>query len=263
MKKLFSYLASLAAFLTLATSALAADSTIVVSGHTAAAENTPGWLFNRDASTSTPYEFNTDQASIGYGSLYVLPIGATAADKFIGENFLNTPIADVNEVSYDFMIGAGGEEADMVHFYMNVYANFGESDPFNFYDCRYDVVPTVGSTTGFETVSFDPTLTYPVTTRGSSPYTCPASPADMDVLSEGSTIRMFALNVGDTSTNDEGLDGYLDNVVVDTLDGVTTYDFDPALDKDTCKNGGWADFGFRNQGQCIRFVNTGQDSRLN
>lgn len=28
-----------------------------------------------------------------------------------------------------------------------------------------------------------------------------------------------------------------------------------------CKKGGWEDFGFRNQGQCIRFVNTGQDSR--
>lgn len=31
--------------------------------------------------------------------------------------------------------------------------------------------------------------------------------------------------------------------------------------KDDCKRGGWQDFGFRNQGQCIRFVNTGQDSR--
>jgi len=31
--------------------------------------------------------------------------------------------------------------------------------------------------------------------------------------------------------------------------------------KDECKNGGWADFGFKNQGQCIRFVNTDQDSR--
>ena len=31
--------------------------------------------------------------------------------------------------------------------------------------------------------------------------------------------------------------------------------------KDDCKNGGWEDYGFRNQGQCIRFVNTGQDSR--
>ncbi|HVM14125.1 MAG TPA: carboxypeptidase-like regulatory domain-containing protein [Egibacteraceae bacterium] len=29
-----------------------------------------------------------------------------------------------------------------------------------------------------------------------------------------------------------------------------------------CKNGGWQDYGFRNQGQCIQFVNTGKDSRL-
>ena len=28
-----------------------------------------------------------------------------------------------------------------------------------------------------------------------------------------------------------------------------------------CQNGGWEAFGFRNQGQCIRYVNTGQDSR--
>lgn len=30
---------------------------------------------------------------------------------------------------------------------------------------------------------------------------------------------------------------------------------------DDCKNGGWVAFGFKNQGQCIRFVNTGKDSR--
>lgn len=31
--------------------------------------------------------------------------------------------------------------------------------------------------------------------------------------------------------------------------------------KDDCKNGGWEAFGFKNQGQCIRFANTGKDSR--
>ncbi len=30
---------------------------------------------------------------------------------------------------------------------------------------------------------------------------------------------------------------------------------------DDCKQGGWVDFGFRNQGQCVRFVETGTDSR--
>ena len=31
--------------------------------------------------------------------------------------------------------------------------------------------------------------------------------------------------------------------------------------KNDCKKGGWETFGFRNQGQCIKFVNTGKDSR--
>lgn len=44
------------------------------------------------------------------------------------------------------------------------------------------------------------------------------------------------------------------------IDGVV-YTYDNPTDKDECKQGGWEDFGFRNQGQCIRYVNTGQDSR--
>jgi hypothetical protein len=32
-------------------------------------------------------------------------------------------------------------------------------------------------------------------------------------------------------------------------------------DKDECKVGGWMLFGFDNQGQCVRFVETGKDSR--
>lgn len=31
--------------------------------------------------------------------------------------------------------------------------------------------------------------------------------------------------------------------------------------KDQCKDGSWEAAGFKNQGQCVRFVNTGQDSR--
>lgn len=251
--------AILGTFLFIVVGAFAA-STVVVTGDTSAGENQPGWLFNRDVSTSTPYEFNTDAASIGSGSLYILPIGANAADKFIGENFVNAPVADVDSISYDFKIGSGGTVSDENQFYMSVYANFGESDPLKFYDCRYSVVPTVGSTTDFTTVTFDPTLAYPVTTRGSSPYTCPAVPADMDLLSPGSNIRVFALNVGDTSVSDVGLDGYLDNVVV-TLNGdATTYDFEPALtpvSKDECKGEGWMTFNtpvFSNQGQCVSYV---------
>lgn len=209
-----------------------ADSTVTITGNTSAGENQPGWMFNRDTNTDTPFEFNTDAASIGTGSLYVMPIGATAADKFIGENFINTGITNVNSISYDFKIGSGGDAADKDHFYMNVYANFGVSADDKFYDCRYNVIPTTGSLAGFTTVTFDPTLSYPVTTRGgaeASPFTCPSIPADMNTLSAGSNIRAFALNVGDTSASDTGLDGYLDKVVVSLNDvsGVTTYDFEP------------------------------------
>ncbi|HVL99399.1 MAG TPA: carboxypeptidase-like regulatory domain-containing protein, partial [Egibacteraceae bacterium] len=34
----------------------------------------------------------------------------------------------------------------------------------------------------------------------------------------------------------------------------------PQTEQD-CRNGGWRDYGFRNQGECIRFVRTGEDSR--
>jgi hypothetical protein len=245
-----------------------AATTETVSGNTSAGENQAGWLFNRDVTTATPYEFNTDEASIGTGSLYVLPISANASDKFIGENFPGVRIADLNSFSYDFQIGSGGTATDANDFYLNVYANFGVSDDNKFYDCRYNVVPTTGSVGSFTTVTFDPTLSYPVTTRGgasASPFTCPSIPADMNTLSAGSNIRAFALNVGDTSASDTGLDGYLDNVVVDTDADTTIYDFEPlppvASSKNDCKNGGYQTYGFKNQGQCIRFVEIGRDSR--
>ncbi len=230
MKKFFS------SFLVLSLLALSfpfsvnADSTIVVTGNTSLGENQPGWMFNRDTNTATPFDFNTGAASIGTGSIYVLPIGANASDKFIAENFINAPVDEVNYISYDFKIGPNGVDTQEEQFYMNVYANFGESDDLKFYDCRYNIVPTTGSTAGFTTVTFDPTQSYPVTTRGgasASPHPCPSVPADMDSLSPGSNIRAFAINVGDTSANDVGLDGYLDKVVVSKGLEVTTYDFEP------------------------------------
>lgn len=201
---------------------------VEVSGDTSAGENQPGWLFNRDANNATPIQFNEDEASIGIGSLYVEPLTSEAAKKFIGEYFLLDEIANIEEISYDFLIGSGGTAADENEFYLNVYANYGESASDKYYDCKYDVVPTIGSTADFTTVTFDPTQSYPVTKRGDSPYICPSVPADMDLKSPGSTIRMFAINMGDTTAGDENLDGYFDNVVVETNTEITTFDFEPA-----------------------------------
>jgi hypothetical protein len=204
---------------------------IVVTGDTSAGENQPGWLFNRDVGNATPIDFNEDEKVIGDGALYVLPISnSDAPRKFIGEYFWLGDIADLDGFSYDFKIGAGGVGSDSEEFYLNVYANFAASSPSKYYDCKYDVVPSNGTTGSFETVTFDPTQSYPVTTRSggsASPHTCPAVPADMDNEGVGSKIRAFALNTGDTSLSDADLDGYFDNVVLDTKAKVTTFDFDP------------------------------------
>lgn len=53
------------------------------------------------------------------------------------------------------------------------------------------------------------------------------------------------------------------------LGGERDWDFDwvifealpDASTKADCQNGGWETYGFANQGQCIRFVETGKDSR--
>ncbi|MEK9184530.1 MAG: hypothetical protein AAB892_02285, partial [Patescibacteria group bacterium] len=232
------------------------EQTIVITGNTSAGENQLGWMFNRDTTTQSPFAFLLGNASIGSGSLYVEPIvndydgsngnckggvDQTGCDKFIGELFLQEQIADIDSISYDFKIAAPDATVEE-HFYMSVYANFGESSPTKFYDCRYSIVPVTGSTGAFTTVTFDPTQSYPVTTRTgapgvASPYPCPASPAGMDALSTGSsTVRVIALNVGDTSGSDTGVGGYLDKVVVALTDLITTYDFEPtpiAPDDDT------------------------------
>lgn len=260
-KKISIFLSAILVISAFVTPAFAATNTVVVTGNTSSGENHPGWMFNRDVSTSTPFEFNTDAASVGLGSLYVLPIGSNPSDKFIAEDFINTPISLVNSVSYDFKIGSHGLSTQEEQFYMNVYANFGLSPDDKYYDCRYDIVPTAGSTSSFTTVTFDPTQSYPVTKSGSSPFNCPDIPADMDSSSANSTIRVFAINVGDTNVSDMGLDGYLDKVVVDIGPDQTTYDFEPSLTpshRDDCRNGGWQTFNnptFRNQGRCIDYVN--------
>lgn len=232
-----------------------ADSTVKVTGDTvdtAPGENAvTGWWFNRDESTATPFEFSLDAASLGDGSLYVPPIDGEPADKFVAEHFLHLEDASLWEsVSYDFLVaGEGNTAADAHHFYLNVYANLPGSEIDNYYDCRFDYTPSdPDNLEGFATATFaaGDTPTRVVPRNGAE---CPATIAE---LATGSSIRMFSLNVGDTSAGDEGLAGYLDTVAVSIDEETTTYDFEvPPEVKDDCKDGGFADFGFSNQGQCV------------
>lgn len=187
--------------------------------------NTSTWMFNRDPGTSTPYNFTTAEAKTGYGSLYVEPIGVNPSDKFIAEYFNKTAIDQLKSISYDFQIAANGTPASANQFYLNVYATIDASDTY--YDCRFDYVPTIGSTTTFKKASFKTTDTPTrVAKRGDRIAACPATLAEMPA---GSHMRAFALSVGDTGASDAGLAGYLDNVVVKKAGDVETYDFERPL----------------------------------
>lgn len=67
-----------------------------------------------------------------------------------------------------------------------------------------------------------------------------------------------------------GFEGQVDGLTITLTDGtVATVNFEdvpppPPVDptvKADCFDGGWEAFGFANQGQCVRFVETGKDSR--
>lgn len=215
-----------------------------------------GWSFNRDPDNATPYNFSTEEASLGYGSLYVEPLSAVDGPrKFIAELDLNVDVSEFNEIKYDFLVDTE-DVTDTEEFYLNVYTNLPGSNTY--YDCRYDYVPQDGPTGEWRTMSTDEGANT-VARRGGGPVAvCGTKPAD---LPEGSTVSFIALNVGDTSTNDANVAGYLDNVVIDLESGVTTYDFEPTATKDDCKKGGFADYGYKNQGECVSDVSKADKSK--
>ena len=164
-------------------------------------------------------------------------------------------------VIVEYLIAGNGDVDDSEQFYLNVYANIDDSNKF--YDCRYDYVASGGSTADFTTFTVSTTDT-PTTVAKSGTGRLDPCPETLAEMPEGSYIRAFAINVGDTSANDEGLAGYLDNVVVSTTIDETIYDFElvnePAL-KDFCKKGGFEGLtdalgkSFKNQGQCVSYFN--------
>lgn len=67
----------------------------------------------------------------------------------------------------------------------------------------------------------------------------------------GSTVYLFNGGIDEVRIYDRAL----------SQDEIVSLYADPQ-DKDECKNGGWDAYGFRNQGQCVRFFETGKDSRV-
>jgi hypothetical protein len=76
-----------------------------------------------------------------------------------------------------------------------------------------------------------------------------------DITAGCTTAKVFALTP--TATTGSVVSG---GVVMKLLSPPPPAPVDPTTHED-CFKGGWSEFEFRNQGQCIRFVETGDDSR--
>lgn len=230
--------------------------------------NTQGWS-TADTRPGGEVNFVVDAtAPSGNGALQLKTDATTTAKaQFLHE--ANTPLSAVTELSYYTKQNS---------------ASFVEGAP------SYQVIAFLnGGTAGFTTLVFEPyqnPLQGPVVSNtwqdwdvdaglfwstrtvvcsGGTVVGTPGGPASYTLaqitsMCPNAVVAGFGVNIGSNNP--------LYDVETDLVNfNGTTYDFEPyevATSKDQCKNGGWMtvkrDDGssFKNQGDCIQYVNTGK-----
>ncbi len=204
-----------------ATAAHAATTTVVVTP-----DDLKGWAVS-GAPFDTTFAFTAGPSTTGTGSVQFGPIAAAPAQsKFIIGRAGAIGVDSLGGISYDFYIDPTAANKDPKQYYLNVYVDSAHNAaaPTNFYECRYDYVPTAG-TSGWNTFSITPATVATQVPAARDGATCGDS---LDDLPDGSTILLFALNGGDTNPNDAGLKGGFDTVRVTGGGNTTVYDFEPA-----------------------------------
>ena len=262
------------AFVAFAPTMLAATTRVVVTP-----TNQQGWILDTTAlgNPPVPWGFNGPSDSDGgNASLRFGPVpGAPPQAKYEAQPpEVNRAVADFESFDYEFQVlapAAVGVSAKQ--FYTNVYVDsaangigfFGSgATSSGFYDCRLSYIPQ-SSVAGWNSFGFTgSTVADSLASRHGS---CATTLDAIEAGAQGSLIEFFRINGGDTSANDSGLQGAYDLVGVAFSGNTTLYDFEPfevATSKDQCKNGGWQTLkradgsSFKNQGDCIQYVNTGK-----
>ena len=235
--------------------------------------NLQGWVVDTTVlgNQSVPYNFNGPADSDGgNGSFQFGPIaGLGAAKQEMQPPDVNFDVTTFDALSFEYQILAPasvGSTSDQV--YVNVYVDsaanglgfYGSGlSSTGFYDCRYTFVADTANP-GWNTLSFsDATSPDSLASRHTS---CAAT-----IGGNTGNIQFVRLNGGDTSTNDNNMRAAYDLVEIAIGGNTTLYDFEPyavATSKDQCKDGGWQTVNrangssFKNQGDCIQYVNTGK-----
>jgi hypothetical protein len=270
----FAFMATLCLALVLPlTPALTAGSTIVVTP-----TNQQGWS-TADTRPGGTVDFVVDaSAPSGIGALQ-LTTNATMAAKAQYLHAASIPLADVNDLSYytrqvnaplfpgadpsyQLIVCLGGVTpsgcAGFTTFVFEPYENPGFGTP------GFGVIPNIwqkwdvsaGDFWSSRTASGGGTCTTTAGNGGAPFYTL----AVLKTMCPNAVVAGFGVNIG---SNNPSYNVYTDKF---NFNG-TTYDFEPyevATNKDQCKDGGYTNAkradgsSFKNQGDCIQYVNTGK-----
>lgn len=250
-------LCAVAAGLAVGVGVAAAATTVVVTP-----TNTQGWS-TADTRPGGAVDFVADAtAPSGAGALQ-LTTDLTTAAKAQYMHEANTPLADVNELSYWTKQNSGPPVADPSY---QLAVNLNGTSGFTtlVYEPYWNGAVTPGIWQNWDVSSGRFWSSNTVTCSGGTIVGTPGGPAtytltEVETLCPDAAVTGFGVNVG---TYNPGYD-----VETDLVDfNGTVYDFEPyaaATSKDQCKDGGWttarrADGStFANQGDCIQYVNTG------
>lgn len=259
--------------------ALVACDHVVVTGDDIAeqAENTPptrNWvLYKRNAGDG---EVRTGPATppAGVGSYeFVTPTGADKATLFNFDH-AGTRLADINKIGYSTYRSAGSAQQVAA---LNIQVDVNGDAPGGFTTLVFEPVYNTaqGAVVDGQWKTWDAYLGGAAIWWSSNPI--PSAP-NRDTFVSWDTIVAanpdavivggFGINQG---SGNGGLTTATDNLSLGYGTGAdavcVTYDFEPfrvATSKDDCKDGGWQKVktatgaSFKNQGQCVQYVNTGK-----
>ncbi|HET6873859.1 MAG TPA: hypothetical protein VFH70_03730 [Acidimicrobiales bacterium] len=248
--------------------ALGATAAMAASTVTVTPTDTQGWS-TADTNSGGAVNFVVDSsAPAGVGALQ-LTTDATTAAKAQYLHAASAPLANVNELSYyTKQVAPAGPIADP-SYQVIAYLNGGTSGfttlVFEPYQNTAEGAILPGAWQKWDVASGLFWSTRTVTCSNGTIAGTPGGPAvytlsAIEAACPNAVVAGFGVNVGSNNPS------Y--NVETDLVDfNGTVYNFEPyrvAASKDDCKNGGWMTVrqadgsSFRNQGDCIQYVNTGK-----
>jgi hypothetical protein len=276
MKRVLIVLCAMLIALAMTSLALAATTTEVVTEDdvTRQAENTPptdNWvLYTRAGTPDTAGEFVMGPGAppLGVGSLRLTT--ATGAEKVFLFNYdhVGKSLGDIEEITYATYRTAGtGQQVTS----LNVQIDFNGPDVAGgfstlVFEPVYNTAQGLVVNDTWQTWTADGSgrwwSTQPINGQPAGAAVANMRTWDQIVANNPDAVILGGIGVNQGSGNG-GLVAYVDAFTFDT----TAYDFElyrVVTTKDECKDGGWqtvkrADGSdFKNQGQCIQYVNTGK-----